>query len=209
MQDLKRLLQEGAENLQIELSAHQLEQFMAYLQLIMRWNKTYNLTAVKDPKQIVIRHFLDSIAVAPHISGGRILDVGAGAGLPGIPLALLYPLVQFVLLDSNGKKTRFMQQVVAELNLPHVEVAKSRVELFFTEQKFDQIYSRAFSSIEDKIKNVEHLLREKGQIMALKGDVPKAELIKLAAQIKSVRIHSLKVPNLESEARNLIEIELL
>lgn len=209
MQELKQLLLAGAQKLEVEINEIQLNQFNTYLELLMLWNNTYNLTAVKDRKQIVVRHFLDSIAVARFVEGERILDVGAGAGLPGIPLALLYPNVQFVLLDSNGKKTRFMQQVVAQLRLNQVEVVKSRVELFRPEEKFDQIYSRAFSSIEDKLKKVDHLLKPKGRIMAMKGSVPRSELSNLSSRFELISVHHLVVPDLEEEERNLIEIGLL
>ena len=207
MGDLKQVLQSGAEKLQVNLDTVQLDQFMAYLDLLVRWNKTFNLTAITDPKQIVIKHFLDSISVSPFVAGKRILDVGAGAGLPGIPLALLYPEIQIDLLDCNGKKTRFMQQVVAQLCLDHVKVFNCRVEQCQPLETYDQIYSRAFSSLEDKCNSVDHLLQPQGRIMAMKGVIPKDELNNLPIQFELLSVHSLAVPDLDAEERHLIEIQ--
>jgi len=203
---LKELLLSGAKTLDVNIDHHNADQFMMYLELLLRWNKAFNLTAVTDPKQVVIKHFLDSIAVAPYVSGQRILDVGAGAGLPGIPLALLYPQILFVLLDTNGKKTRFMQQAVAELRLENVEVVKSRVESYIPDEKFDQIFSRAFSSIDDKINGVAHLLKPHARIMAMKGGVPTSELSNIKSGFELISVHHLNVPELEGEERHLIEI---
>ncbi len=141
----------GARSLGVALSDAQHGQLLAYLALLVKWNKAYNLTAVRDPDEMVSRHLLDSLSVVPFVAAGgaRWLDVGSGGGMPGVPLAILFPERQFTLLDSNGKKTRFLTQVKLELKLANLEVIHSRVEQLQPPQPFDGIVSRAFSSLED------------------------------------------------------------
>ena len=143
-------LQAGLQQLKLDCSSQQLEKLLQYLELLQRWNKAFNLTAIRDPLQMVRLHLLDSLAIHPYIQGVKsIIDVGTGPGLPGIPLAILNPQVNFTLLDSNGKKTRFLFQAINELKLPNASEINHRVEAYKPNQLFDAVISRAFSSISD------------------------------------------------------------
>ena len=153
--------------------------FVEYLQLLEQWNRAYNLTAVRDMQEMVGRHILDSLAILPMMRGRYWLDVGTGPGLPGIPLALARPDVALVLLDSNGKKTRFLREVVRRLSLHHVEVVLSRAEAYHPEQRFDTVVSRAFSAIEPMIEKTSHLIDTQGLWLAMKGHMPDNELSRL------------------------------
>ncbi|MBL7481697.1 16S rRNA (guanine(527)-N(7))-methyltransferase RsmG [Legionella bononiensis] len=147
-----------------------------YLLLLKKWNSAYNLTAVRDPESMISRHLLDSLAIIPWIKGNRILDVGTGAGLPGIPLAIAKPDIQFVLLDSNGKKIRFLNEVKRQLDLKNLEIVQFRVENYHPAQGFDTVTSRAFSSLEQMIYWTQHLIAKNGIWLAMKGRYPDTEL---------------------------------
>jgi 16S rRNA (guanine527-N7)-methyltransferase len=201
------LLQQGCAALQISVDAHQQERLLEYLALLSRWNKTYNLTAVRDEAQMVTRHLLDSLAIAPHLTGQRLLDVGTGAGLPGVPLALLLPEREFHLLDSNGKKTRFLFQVKTALCLDNMVVHQARVEAFRVAEPFETILSRAFASLQDMVHGCRHLLAPGGRILAMKGAYPTQELAAVSQQCAEVVVHPLAVPGL-GEQRHLVEILL-
>lgn len=149
---------------------------LQYLQLLYKWNRAFNLTAIRDMEDMVTRHLLDSLAVLNWIHGDRIIDVGTGAGLPGIPLAIAKPNKQVVLLDSNGKKIHFLQEVKRSLNLSQVEIVHCRVESYHPSQGFDTVISRAFSDLKQMIVWTEHLLTPKGQWLAMKGRIPLDEL---------------------------------
>jgi 16S rRNA (guanine527-N7)-methyltransferase len=153
------------------------EPLAQYLSLLIKWNKAYNLTAIRDPYEMMIKHLLDSLSFSAFIKGPNILDFGTGAGLPGIPLAIMHPEYQFVLLDSNGKKTRFLQAVKRELNLNNVEIIHSRAESYHPEKRFDTLTCRAVSEIENLIRWTQHLLSEQGQWALMKGKSPETELI--------------------------------
>ncbi|UPQ82832.1 16S rRNA (guanine(527)-N(7))-methyltransferase RsmG [Pseudomonas knackmussii] len=199
-------LKQGATLLGVELSDAQQEQLLAYLALLNKWNKAYNLTAVRDPAEMVSRHLLDSLSVAPHVeqSGSRWLDVGSGGGMPGIPLAILFPERRFTLLDSNGKKTRFLTQVKLELKLDNVEVVHSRVEQFEPEQAFTGITSRAFSSLADFANWTRHLGNSDTYWLAMKGVQPDDELQALPADFQLARCLVLKVPGCQGQRHLLI-----
>lgn len=167
------LLRSGLDHLKMDIPTDDL---MQYLHLLDKWNKTYNLTAVRKINDMVGRHLLDSLAIKPWVKGPRILDVGTGAGLPGIPLAIAYPEYHFVLLDSNGKKTRFLQEVIRVLKLNNVEVEQTRVENYHPEQGFDTVISRAFSDLSQMTAWTHHLLAQGGQWLAMKGRYPETEL---------------------------------
>ncbi len=171
-----KLWQQGLATLDCNPTDEQLNKLKQYVALLHRWNKTYNLTAIRDPQQMVSLHIFDSLAVAPYIKGDTCLDVGSGGGLPGIPLAIMQPQRTFTLLDTNGKKTRFMQQVAIELGLKNIIVVQARAEKWQTESKFNTIISRAFASIFDFIHSSSHHLSENGQILAMKGLFPQQEL---------------------------------
>jgi len=199
-------LREGARELGVELSAEQHEQLLAYLALLIKWNKAYNLTAVRDPDEMVSRHLLDSLSVVPYVveAGDNWLDVGSGGGMPGIPLAILFPERQFTLLDSNGKKTRFLTQVKLELKLANLQVIHSRVEEFQPEQSFSGICSRAFSSLEDFSNWTRHLGDVNTQWLAMKGVHPDDELQALPADFSLTATHVLKVPGCQGQRHLLI-----
>ena len=199
-------LRQGALELGVELSAQQHEQLLAYLALLIKWNKAYNLTAVRDPDEMVSRHLLDSLSVVPFVAaaGDNWLDVGSGGGMPGIPLAILFPQRQFTLLDSNGKKTRFLTQVKLELKLANLQVIHSRVEEFQPEIPFDGICSRAFSSLEDFSNWTRHLGSEQTQWLAMKGVHPDDELQALPADFRLTATHVLKVPGCQGQRHLLI-----
>ena len=181
----------------------------AYLELLQRWNKAYNLTAVREPQQMVYRHILDSLAISPLLGSGlRCIDVGTGAGLPGIPLAILNPQREFHLLDSNGKKTRFLFQVKTELGLGNIFVHNSRVESFESGAAFDIVLSRAFASLNDMVESCMHMCTVGGRLLAMKGRYPESELDALGDRCQVGAVHKIRVPGLQEE-RHLIELHPL
>ena len=199
---LSRLLAEAG----ISLSDRQQQQLVAYVELLHKWNKAYNLTSVRDPNEMLVRHILDSIIVAPYLKGERFIDVGTGPGLPGIPLAIVLPQAQFTLLDSLGKRVRFLRQVQHELKLDNVTPVQSRVEEFPAEPPFDGVISRAFASLTDMVSWCHHLPGEQGRFYALKGLVPQDEIEQLPAQFQVEEIVKLRVPQLDGE-RHLVTIK--
>lgn len=199
-QVVKEELLRGIERLDLELSPAQFQQLLDYLALLIKWNKAYNLTAVRDPLQMVTRHLLDSLVILPYLKGARILDVGTGAGLPGIPLSIADPHRTYCLLDSNGKKCRFLQQVVVELGLKNVKIVEDRAEHFATELCFDSIVARAVSTIAEIMKNTSHLICPEGQWLLMKGQYPEGELEGINATISVIPY---QVPGLD-EQRHLV-----
>jgi 16S rRNA (guanine527-N7)-methyltransferase len=188
------------------LSDHQQQQLVAYVELLHKWNKAYNLTSVRDPNEMLVRHILDSIIVAPYLQGTRFIDVGTGPGLPGIPLAIVLPQAQFTLLDSLGKRVRFLRQVQHELKLENVTPVQSRVEEFPSEPPFDGVISRAFASLTDMVSWCHHLPGDQGRFYALKGLVPEDEIAQLPAEFEVEEIVKLTVPQLDGE-RHLVKIK--
>lgn len=187
--------------------------FLQYLALIQKWNKVHNLTAVREPETMLVRHLLDSLAVLPHIAGPRIADVGSGAGLPGIPLAIARPEWHVLLVESNHKKAVFLQQARIELGLENVEVMAERVENIGRSKGFDTIISRAFSDLVDFIKLAGHLCAEGsekggdgGRLVAMKGVYPHEELEQLPAEFVVEKILPITVPGLNA-ARHLVIIK--
>ncbi|MNF51894.1 Ribosomal RNA small subunit methyltransferase G [compost metagenome] len=198
-------LSTGARQLGIELSAHQHDQLLAYLALLIKWNKAYNLTAVRNPDEMVSRHLLDSLSILPYIGDSPSwLDVGSGGGMPGIPLAIMFPEKQITTLDSNGKKTRFLTQVKLELKLDNLKVIHSRVEAFRPEQPFTGIVSRAFSSLEDFSNWTRHLGDTQTRWLAMKGLHPADELVALPADFHLDSAHALAVPGCQGQRHLLI-----
>ncbi|MFK0085767.1 16S rRNA (guanine(527)-N(7))-methyltransferase RsmG [Pseudomonas sp. NPDC090755] len=197
-------LSTGARQLGVELSEGQHAQLLAYLALLIKWNKAYNLTAVRDPDEMVSRHLLDSLSVMPFIHSERWLDVGSGGGMPGIPLAILHPDKQVTVLDSNGKKTRFLTQVKMELKLDNLQVIHKRVEEYQPAQPFTGIVSRAFSSMENFTNWTRHLGDEKTQWLAMKGLHPADELVALPADFKVDSEQALTVPGCQGQRHLLI-----
>ena len=199
-------LSQGAEQLGVSLSESQHAQLLAYLALLIKWNKAFNLTAVRNPDEMVSRHLLDSLSVVPHVAaaGDNWLDVGSGGGMPGIPLAILFPERRFTLLDSNGKKTRFLTQVKLELKLANLEVIHSRVEEFRPPVPFSGICSRAFSSLQDFTDWTRHLGNGDTHWLAMKGVQPDDELQALPADFRLQSCDVLKVPGCQGQRHLLI-----
>lgn len=199
-------LSRGCDSLGVANEPAQQEQLLAYLQLMIKWNRAYNLTAVRDPQQMVTRHLLDSLSIAPYIAGHRLIDVGTGGGLPGVPLSILFPDREFHLLDSNGKKTRFLFQVKTALRLDNMRVHQARVESF-DEGPFDVVLSRAFASLEDMVNGCQHLLTPGGHFLAMKGAYPETELSALEDRCQLRAVYPLEVPGL-GEQRHLVDMTL-
>lgn len=194
----------GARELGVELSESQHRQLLAYLALLIKWNKAYNLTAVRDPDEMVSRHLLDSLSVVRFIEGERQLDVGSGGGMPGIPLAILFPEMKVTVLDSNGKKTRFLTQVKLELALTNLEVIHSRAEAFQPALPFNGIISRAFSSLEDFTQWTRHMGDGETRWLAMKGLHPVDELVALPADFHLESAQALAVPGCQGQRHLLI-----
>jgi len=180
------------------------EHLTRYLQELEKWNQAYNLTAVRNPADMVPRHLLDALSVNAYLHGKRILDVGTGAGLPGIPLALVNPDIHFTLLDSNGKKIRFVQHAVGVLGLSNVEPVQARIERWEFRQPFDVIVSRAFSTLTDFINGSGRMLGSGGCLLAMKGKLPEAELAELPAGWGATGVHALHVPELDAERHAVV-----
>ena len=198
-------LQRGLLALGLTLERDVQQRLLDYIALIDKWNRVYNLTAIREREKMVSHHLLDSLAVAPHIDAERLLDVGSGAGLPGIPLALAKPEMQVTLLESNRKKTAFLNQAVMELKLENAEVCSERVESWQTHDKFDVIISRAFADIGEFVRMTAHLLAPGGLFVAMKGLHPYEEIEKLPPDCTVRRVLPLAVPGLEG-ARHLVLI---
>ncbi|MEJ2345466.1 MAG: 16S rRNA (guanine(527)-N(7))-methyltransferase RsmG [Gammaproteobacteria bacterium] len=204
--DLEALLRRGLETLGLSLPDAAAERLLAYVALLGKWNRAYNLTAVREPQAMVTRHLLDSLAVLPHLHGATVADVGTGAGLPGLPLALASPERRFVLLDGNAKKCRFLTQAVAELAIPNVTVVRARVEDYRPEQEFDTVICRAFATVAQMLALSGHLCARGGRVLAMKGQHPHAELDELPAGFRLLSVVRLRVPGLDAE-RHLVIID--
>ena len=206
MKTLSEILAEGISELGLELSDAQQSQLLDHLDLLLKWNRVYNLTAITDHRSGVVRHLLDSLAIAPYIDGERLLDVGSGGGLPGIPLAITYPEKRFTLLDSNSKKTRFLVQAKGELGLANLNVVHSRIEEFRPERPFELILSRAFASLKDIVTLTGPLLGKGGRVMAMKGQITTNELAEIPQGYRIEKKIELAVPGLQQEQRHLLII---
>lgn len=191
----------------LQVTETQIEQLVQYVELLHKWNKAYNLTSVRDPSEMLVKHIMDSLMVGEVLTGERFIDVGTGPGLPGIPLAILYPERNFVLLDSLGKRITFLRQVVFQLKLTNVQPVKSRVEEFQVEQAFDGVLSRAFSSLNDMVSWCNHLIAaEQGRFFALKGQFPHEEMSQLPEHVELVESYEIHVPDLVGE-RHVLELK--
>ncbi len=200
--NLETELEKGIKELGLDVPAQVQQDLLRYLALMLKWNKVYNLTAIRDPEQMVTHHLLDSLAVAPHLWPGRWLDVGCGAGLPGLVLALVRPDCHFVLLDSNSKKTSFVQQAIIELGLKNAEVHCARAEEWEPKGAFDGIISRAFAELADFVAATRHLLANGGRWVAMKGHL-EHDVKALPADVEVTQTVSLQVPGLKA-ARHLV-----
>jgi len=183
------------------------DQVLVYLELLMKWNKAYNLTAIRSQDQMLSHHILDSLSIAPYVVGPRILDVGTGPGFPGLPLAMMMPEHHFILLDSNAKKTRFVNQVVMELGLNNVEVVTSRAENYEPDQGVNTVVSRAFTSLEEFVRKTSNCCVKKGLLIAMKGRYPTDELASLKLLDLSIQAEVVKIDGPDRDAeRHLILI---
>ena len=202
---LTQTLSEGSKALGLTLSEQQKNQLIAYMLILRRWNHVYNLTAIDQPEKMVIYHLLDSLSIVPNLQGERIIDVGTGGGLPGIPLSIMFPEKQFTLLDSVNKKTRFLLVAVAELGLKNVTVVNTRVEKF-VDQCFDTVVTRAFSSLELMLQLTGHLTQASGLFIAMKGKPLSNEEHNLPEGFVWLDEQILDVPGLDAE-RHLYRVE--
>ncbi len=203
---IEGLLKQGLLQLELSASEQQQSKLLLLLDELLKWNKAYNLTAIKSAKDALVLHLLDSLSVAPYIRQNHLVDVGTGAGFPGLPLAIMLPKVKFTLLDSNNKKIRFIRQQIHLLELSNVDVIHSRVEKVKAES-FDGIISRAFASIPDMVNQTQHLLSENGCWLAMKGHYVASEIKEITGLVEEVAHHQLQVPGLSAE-RCLIELKL-
>lgn len=201
--DFAKALAAGIDELGLTIPSSVQAALLEFLQLLLKWNKAYNLTAITDPNQMITQHVLDSLSIAAYCHGNRILDVGSGAGFPGIPLALTFPEKSFVLLDSQQKKTTFLIQAVATFKIVNVSIVRARVEQYVADACFDTIICRAFGTIEDILEKTRHLLCAEGRWLLMKGVFPREELEGLALPYS---VQQLKVPGLGAE-RHLVIIE--
>ncbi|BBU94168.1 MULTISPECIES: 16S rRNA (guanine(527)-N(7))-methyltransferase RsmG [Providencia] len=190
----------------IDLTEKQKQQLVDYVGLLAKWNKAYNLTSVRDPQQMLIRHIMDSIVVNGQLNGTKFIDVGTGPGLPGVPLAIVRPDSHFVLLDSLGKRIRFLKQVQHELGLTNIEPVQSRVEEYRIENGFDGVISRAFASLNDMLSWCHHLPSSEGRFYALKGVIRDDEMV-LPEGFVIESITELEVPELD-EQRHLVKVSI-
>lgn len=204
MSNLRTKLDQLIAETSLEVSELQREQLVGYVQLLDKWNKAYNLTSVRRPEEMLVKHILDSIIVGEHLEGERFIDVGTGPGLPGVPLAIMHPTKSFTLLDSLGKRIRFIKQVAHELKIKNVSPVQSRVEEFDAGEGFDGVLSRAFASMTDMVNWCEHLPKaESGRFYALKGQLHDQEITELPSWCSVIEIKPLQVPELEGD-RHLV-----
>ena len=203
MRSEQAALQRGLDQLALALPEGAQEKFLAYLELLAKWNKTYNLTAIRDPDKMISHHLLDSLAVLPHLPAGLLADVGSGGGLPGIPLAIAQPARRMTLNDANHKKAAFLQQAVIELKLTNAQVHVGRVQAWRPAQRFACVITRGFAELADFISACGHLLAPGGVLAAMKGVFPRAELERVPAGAECCDVRRLQVPLLEAE-RHLV-----
>ncbi|CAH9019954.1 16S rRNA (guanine(527)-N(7))-methyltransferase RsmG [Candidatus Nitrosacidococcus sp. I8] len=202
----RSLIELGIHSLNLQLKENQIDQLLAYFHLLNKWNQRYNLTAIRSPKEVVSKHLLDSLSVVTYLKSHRVLDVGSGAGLPGIPLAIACSNNEITLLDSCTKKTRFLMQTVIELGLTNVSIVNKRIEHYQPNYLFDTIISRAFSKLIDFARLTSRLRDPSGKLLAMKGVYPKEEIELLPAAYKVRNIYPLSIPRLEAQ-RHLIELQ--
>jgi 16S rRNA (guanine527-N7)-methyltransferase len=200
LEKLKKLVAQT----ELQLSQQQLEQLVQYVLLLDKWNSAYNLTSVRDPNEMLVKHIMDSLVVAPYLHGNRVIDVGTGPGLPGIPLAICCPDKAFTLLDSLGKRIRFLNQVKLQLGLKNIQPVQSRVEDHQAE--YDTVISRAFASLSDMLHWCQHLPAATGQFLAMKGALAQEEIAALPDFVKVVGNVELTVPELVGQ-RYLLVLE--
>ena len=208
---IARALAAGVAALGLDVDAAAQTKLLAYTALLDKWNRTHNLTAIREPQRVVTHHLLDALATLPHLPGAkslRLIDVGSGGGVPGVPLAIVRPQWRITLLDSNRKKTAFLRQAVAELALPNVTVVAMRAEDYTPDVRFDVVISRAFADLAQFAAAARHLVRPDGRLLAMKGLYPREELEALPPAFRVVAVPALNVPGLEAD-RHLVIMEAM
>ena len=198
-------LQRGISSLSLKCNKETVSSLLAYIDLLKKWNSAYNLLGRNESASLVSRHILDSLSISPYLEGSLIADIGAGAGLPGIPLAILNPDKKFVLIDSNGKKTRFMYQAKIQLGLDNISVENCRIEHYQSKQQIDMVMCRAFSTLADALTMLQPIFSNQCKLLAMKGQYPEDEIAQLPDGFKLSRSTKLDVPGNESQ-RHLIEV---
>lgn len=201
----ENILDAGLAKLELSISEQQKKLLLDYIALLNKWNKAFNLTAIRKPEDMIARHLLDSLSVSAHLCGDNILDVGTGPGIPGIPLAIIFPHRRFTLMDSNGKKVRFMNQAKQSLGLKNIFPVQHRVETFSQDELYDCIISRAFTSLKQMVQMSRHLVSDSGLMQAMKGVYPEPNQQPLPDPWEITEVIGLDVPGLD-EHRNLVNI---
>ena len=200
--DIRSRLEEGAQKLAVALTESQFDLLLAYLTMIQKWNKAYNLVGTSNADELVQKHLLDSISIVPHIKNPPVLDVGSGAGLPGIPLAICLPDISFTLLDSNGKKARFMRQVVMDLKLTNVEIVQIRVENYQPSEAPKTVLARAFAPVDKALHMLCEVCAPQGQVQLMLGTKP--DELPVVSGVNDVQVHSVTIPGLDSQRHLLV-----
>ena len=190
----RELLHNASQEMNLSVSQNQIDQLIAYADLLEKWNRAYNLTAIRDRREILSRHLIESLSIAPFVTGRRRLDVGTGAGLPGVPLAILEPSVTYVLLDSNGKKTRFLTEVKRSLGLSNIEVQTARVEKWDPDAPFDAIVTRAFADLATTCQRIGHVLAHQGMLFAMKTEGANQEMFAIPDHLEQVSCWDIAIP---------------
>ncbi len=190
----RELLHNASQEMNLSLSGNQIDQLIAYADLLEKWNRAYNLTAIRDRREIFSRHLIESLSIASFVTGRRRLDVGTGAGLPGVPLAILEPSVTYVLLDSNGKKTRFLTDVKRSLGLSNIEVQTARVEKWHPDAPFDAIVTRAFADLATTCQRIGHVLAHQGMLFAMKTERANQEMFVIPDHLEQVFCWDIAIP---------------
>ena len=190
----RELLHNASQEMNLSVSGNQIDQLIAYAALLEKWNRAYNLTAIRDRREIFSRHLIESLSIAPFVTGRRRLDVGTGAGLPGVPLAILEPSVTYVLLDSNGKKTRFLTEVKRSLGLSNIEVQTARVEKWDPDAPFDAIVTRAFADLATTCQRIGHVLAHQGMLFAMKTERANQEMFVIPDHLEQVFCWDIAIP---------------
>lgn len=200
--DIRQELAAGAKLLGADIDQQQVELLLEYLTLLRKWNTTFNLVGTSNEQELVQKHILDSIAIGSHIRQSPVLDVGSGAGLPGIPLAITLPKLSFALLDANSKKTRFMRQVAIELNLSNIEIVQSRVENYQPTQLPNTVIARAFAPLEKALDSLCSVCANRGQVLLMLGE--RAQDLPSHTAYKDIVTHAIQVPGLQSQRHLLV-----
>ena len=203
---LTRHLHQGLTALGLDPQSCPCEEYLQYIDLLAKWNRAYNLTGVRDKQRMIHAHVLDSLAALPYIRGNRCLDAGTGAGLPGFILALTQPDVEWTLLDSNGKKVRFLHQLLFEMKTGNVEIIHSRAEKFLSSVSYSSIISRAFGSLSAYYSAVEHLFQPGTRVLAMKGRAQDTEIREVSDRVRSITVEELHVPGIDAH-RSLVLME--